>query len=475
MANKMTHEEYISKLAKVNPNIEVIGTYIKSGIKIAHKCKLDDYEWDVTPNNILRGHGCPVCSGRTIGKAPEYKNSIFSSEYKEYFSKYLTEEQMKLYTPHSSKVIKIKCPDCGKYKNISIDVLSRGSLCCTCGDGQSYPNKFMYSLLNQLDIDYIHEYSPDWAYDKRYDIYIPSLSCIIENHGEQHYKDKTGFELTLKQQQENDFNKEAMAIANGIKYYIVIDCRKSEIKWIKNSIMKSILPDIIHFNEEDIDWKRCSADAIKNVVKEVCEYYKENKISTALLATKFKISQTSVIDYLKKGNKIGWCVFNPLENIREAAKQTGKNTMPVYQYGLDGIFIREWKGGAAEVERELGIVHTSICFCCKGKYETAGGFMWRHIYSEKLAPYENKALEKIVQCTIDSKPIKIWNGVVEAQKSLNIYHIADCCNGNRKQAGGYNWYYLYDHLKRTHKDGITILGAISLRVITEEEVLNMSK
>ena len=43
MSKKKTHEEYISELAKIHPNIEVIGQYAGSNVKILHKCRIDNY------------------------------------------------------------------------------------------------------------------------------------------------------------------------------------------------------------------------------------------------------------------------------------------------------------------------------------------------------------------------------------------------------------------------------------------------
>ena len=41
---------------------------------------------------------------------------------------------------------------------------------------------------------------------------------------------------------------------NGIDTYIELDCRFSECKWIKDSIMNSELPGIFNFTEKDVDW-----------------------------------------------------------------------------------------------------------------------------------------------------------------------------------------------------------------------------
>ena len=54
-----TNSEYI-KLLK-GKSIIVLDRYITSQIPILHKCLIDNTEWYVTPNNILRGQGCPTC------------------------------------------------------------------------------------------------------------------------------------------------------------------------------------------------------------------------------------------------------------------------------------------------------------------------------------------------------------------------------------------------------------------------------
>ena len=52
----------------------------------------------------------------------------------------------------------------------------------------------------------------------------------------------------------------------------------------------------------------------------------------------------------------------------------------ILQYSKSGEFIKEWPG-AREVERMLGIANSHIIDCCRGKYKSAYGFVWR--YKEK--------------------------------------------------------------------------------------------
>lgn len=308
---RRTHEQYIKEVSETNSSIEVIGVYVNSHTKILHRCKVDGYEWYVQPNNILHGNKCPVCAGSAIGNYPEYKNSIWASEHRDYFSRYLTEEQMKSYTPHSSIKININCPDCGKFRLISPNRLLSEGLGCICGDGRSYPNKFMYAFLKELKVEHELEYSPDWAENLKYDIYIPSLNCIVENHGAQHYKG--GFEYaggrTLKEEQENDRYKENIAKNNGIVHYVVINCSVSDINWIKNSILQSCLPVLLNFNENSVDWNECDKFATSNLIKKASDLW-NNGFTTKDIANNLGIGQSTATRYLKKGVKFGWCDYS---------------------------------------------------------------------------------------------------------------------------------------------------------------------
>lgn len=68
MSKRKTHEQYVEEVSTINSNIEVVGRYTEAKTKILHKCKIDGCEWYSTPNNILRGHGCPKCANQLISQ-----------------------------------------------------------------------------------------------------------------------------------------------------------------------------------------------------------------------------------------------------------------------------------------------------------------------------------------------------------------------------------------------------------------------
>ena len=288
-------------------------------------------------------------------------------------------EDAKTSTPNSNKKITVKCPDCGKIKQIAPNTIyQRHSISCSCGDGISYPEKLMESVLIQLKIEYKRQYKTDWSQNKIYDFYLLDINTIIEVHGEQHYKESKSFtRKVLKDEQENDKFKKELALKNGIKYYIVIDCRKSDLEYIKNNILNSELNEL--FDLSKVDWVQCGEYALRNKVKEVCDYYsKHQRISTVDLAKEFGMGKTTIRMYLNQGTKIGWCEYDGKETARRSGRRSGKLGGKLVSQFLEDKLVETYPS-TMEAERQTGINHRSISACCNGKLKTAGGYVWRYV------------------------------------------------------------------------------------------------
>ena len=65
------------------------------------------------------------------------------------------------------------------------------------------------------------------------------------------------------------------------------------------------------------------------------------------------------------------------KNMQGKFGEINPNSIIRLQYDINGNFIKKWSC-AKEIERQLGIHHSHISKCCKGKLKTAGGYIWRY-------------------------------------------------------------------------------------------------
>lgn len=250
MSKTKTHEEFISQLSIKNPNVEVLGKYIKARTKVKCKCLLDGHIWDITPDNLLRGYGCPKCAGKTkttesfkeeisvisphIKILGEYKTNSTKIEchcklHKYVFettpshllrgqgckhcraekvgdSKRLTLEEFsqKLFAINNeieiigeyvnahTKIL-VKCKKCNReWYVIPNNALNRG-ISCTCNkkDNISKGETIIFDTLSKHEINFIYQFSFDDLVGRNggllsYDFYLSEYNLLIEFQGEQH-------------------------------------------------------------------------------------------------------------------------------------------------------------------------------------------------------------------------------------------------------------------------------------------------
>lgn len=128
MPKKKTHEEYVKELKEVNPDIEVIGTYINATTKIKHKCLIHDYPWDARPADLLNGHGCPECG---LDKMRTTQAKTHMEYLTELSSVTTTIIPLKEYV-NTNTPIYHKCLDCGHKWKVVPKSLLNGHGCQKC-------------------------------------------------------------------------------------------------------------------------------------------------------------------------------------------------------------------------------------------------------------------------------------------------------------------------------------------------------
>lgn len=296
------------------------------------------------------------------------------------------------YFKYSKDKIEMVCPDCGRtHISTPHNTYTNKNLSCPCQDGWSYPNKFMYALLEQINVNFETEKTFNWSNGRKYDDYIEykNMKIITEQHGIQHYEREINSDSrTLEEEIANDKLKMDLAVSNGITHYIVINASYSTVDFMKNSIVSSGLLELFDVDCSSIDWTRCHEFATSNFSKKICEYKNLHPNMTIKeIAKVFKIAYKTALDYVKNGSLIGWCnyeVFDDL-HLRKERCDMITNQRPIHcitngkYYRHSGIFISEY-------EKEYGIKLNArnIRSVCEGKRNHVNNLNFEYVTQEEF-------------------------------------------------------------------------------------------
>lgn len=313
--------------------------------------------------HLRLGKGCSCCNGKTV---VEHINSIWART-PWMIDLGVSIEDSKNNLPSSNKKIEVICPNCNKEKSITPNSINQNkTIHCSCSKTNSYPERVVTQLLVGLNIKFKSQLTCkdfEWCEGYRYDFYIPSLDMIIEVHGKQHYENVSMYDFGDIQRRD----KIKMDIAKKyIKNYIVIDCRKSNISFIKSSIINSELTkfiDLSDINWEEIDWNVL----MLNQKKEICDYWNNKKEWEGVkdLAKIFNCSNSKILECLHKGTELGWCNYDGnLERIKNHSELSGRPKKKVKAY-KDGCYLGTYESIsylANNSEKILGekVTHTVI-------------------------------------------------------------------------------------------------------------------
>lgn len=302
-----------------------------SKVLIDFKCKIHkpDYKSVV---GYKHDCGCPNCSKRvvTIGindmatTAPE-------------MIKYLhNKDDAFLYSKGSTKKILFECPNCHTLKTDSpANVNYFGFSCPSCSDGISYPNKFMYHCLKQLNIKFDVEKQFEWCKFPniknknatnvgRYDFVIPNKKIIIEMDGGLGHGNDS-LDRTSKENLYIDAMKDKLALENGYNV-IRIDCNYGKLSNRKQFIMKNILSSKLnqYYDFNIVDFDKADFDSQQSFVLKIWMLYNEGMDATEI-SKQIPLSVASISNHLKNGNDLGVLVYNSktvYENRKNKLKQS---------------------------------------------------------------------------------------------------------------------------------------------------------
>jgi hypothetical protein len=369
----MTNEEFLQKLKEKNILYIPLEEYKGTHIKIKWLCYKDSsHIFESKPTHIYNQHGCPYCSGQKVLKG---YNDLWTT-HPEIAKFLLNPNEGYEHSAGSHYKTNWKCPKCGiKIKDKEIkNVAKCGLVCPFCSDSVSYSEKFVFEMLNQLNADFIFDKPLKWSGRKRYDFYIPKLSLIIETHGVQHYDN---FNLrkyndkvrTLEEEKENDIYKMNLAFENGIQKYISLDCRKSDVEFIKNSILNSELNNI--FSLSDIDWDKCHAATFISTTMNVCNLWNSGVHYIQKIADAVGLHRNTVITKLKLCSEQGLCDYEPYKGNGRTLFKNNKKKVICVETGK----IYE---SISSVEKD-GYSLSKVSRCCNKTQKTHKNLHWKFV------------------------------------------------------------------------------------------------
>lgn len=364
----------------------------KCGFECGEHYKNQEYKkehWIIEDN--LSNNGCVCCNNKIVSvgindiptTAP-WMIKYFQGGYNE----------AKLYTRRSGQRITPICPDCGriKDKDVTIDHINKTkTISCLCSDKVSYPEKFMLSVLEQLELDFKTQFSPSWCkyVDLNnetkigfYDFKLDSCPMIIEMDGGWHTKDNTMSGKTKEESKYIDNGKDRLALENGYEV-IRIDCAKSELEYIKQNILKSKLSELLDLS--NIDWLKCDEFALSNRVKEACNYKKNNpNMTTIQIGEIMCLDRATITKYLNIGNKLNWCHYDAKEYQRKQQQKAGKSNGKQIEIFKEGISLGVFPS-CCELERQseelfsVKLMISAMSRVCNGKRKSHGGFTFTYV------------------------------------------------------------------------------------------------
>ena len=152
-----------------------------------------------------------------------------------------------------------------------------------------------------------------------------------------------------------------------------VKSRNGSVRFCKGRILKQVTNDRGYLYVEL--WK--------NNKRKQCKVHR--LVAEAFISNPYNLPMINHRDENKSNNNVNnleWCdcKYNNTYGTRierVAEKNTnGKCSKKVYQYTLDGEFVREWKS-TAECGRN-GYIHQAISACCRGELKTHKGYIWKY-------------------------------------------------------------------------------------------------
>lgn len=378
-------------------------------------CTVCGHEWKAKIcNRATLGRGCPCCANKTVVPGKNDLATVRPELAKEWHPTAngdLTPQQV---TIGSGKKVWWLCPYGHEYQ-ASVMHRGHGTNCPHCNSGRqtSFAEQAVFYYIKQVYPDAISRCSDVLPGRMELDVYIPSIRLAIEYDGSYWHRNK----------QKTEIEKYKLCSERGIKLIRMKEALRDESPMTADRVYhmeklddRKVLEQLIRHILDEIDpnsnfWTRKNASHIhSNIVVDlqkdqfkITEYaarVKERSLAALRpdLAVEWHPSKNENVtpDMVTLGSdlKVWWkchsCGYEWQASVGHRVNGTGcsrcyreKNrehhplSKKIYQYSMEGTFIREWKS-ISEAGRALHISSSNITMCAKNTRKQAGGFCWKY-------------------------------------------------------------------------------------------------
>jgi len=369
---RLSHNEFVERAKQSSPYIIPLDIYKGVTTPIKVKCELCDNEWVIKNPLRLVNYNC-VCPNCKCMKIGHNDTRYLANSHPDIAINLFDKNDGYRCMTQSAKKVDWICPNCGEVvSDIPVNkVVNRKHIPCKkCSDGISYPNKFMYNVLKQLGEEFITEYSPSWIKPKRYDFYLPNKNIIIEMDGAIGHGGKTIDGTDSIMSKSVDDYKDLEASRRDI-CVIRIDCKISDKDYICNNITTSKLCNYLNF--DNIDWELCEKESLSSLLTKTCNLWNQTNDIVDVI-NRSKLSRSTVIRYLKTGNKYGFCKYDARQQMKTCGYKNIINAYTANRKAVMCIETKEVFESCREAYKWLGynIDGHSIQDNCNGITKSAG-------------------------------------------------------------------------------------------------------
>jgi len=183
----------IEKLEKYQKSIDdrlikVLGSYQDNKTKIDHRCLKCDTVWSSSPYHILRGYGCPNCSGY----ASTQQTRLDTIEY----NRRISDFGIQCIVPFVDTQTKIKhrCSEGHEWCSKPDNILYGGNRCpgCSSSENRSRMELEVFDFIAGIYSGKVESNNRSILDGKELDIYIPDLNLALECNGIYWHSDRMG-------------------------------------------------------------------------------------------------------------------------------------------------------------------------------------------------------------------------------------------------------------------------------------------